>query len=867
MPEGTADSYNQTDYSSYSGTLTFAVGTTTQTLRVPLSNDLGVEASETFFLQLANAKNASGNLLPISNNLVIATIIDNDSTVTDVSGNGTIDANEKANLSVRDVVVDETAGTATFDLVLSKATSSNFSVAYSTAAGTAAAGTDFTTATGSVAFAAGQTSQRVIVNIVNDTTIEGNEYFHLNLGAISGSSEVVVADGVGTAFIGANDQPAVASPSVLASDIVVNEADGYAEFVVRLSAPASSTVTVQYSLPEGTADSYNQTDYSRYSGTLTFAAGTTTQAIRVPVTDNNVGEGTETFILKLTDAKNASGNLLTIASPQVTAHIIDNDNGGEEFLYGLGNDVYNINHQDQRVYETNSGGIDTVQSRINYSLADTDGGNVFGGNVENLTLVGTAAINGTGNALNNVLTGNGAANILIGGAGNDTLNGGAGKDVLKGGAGDDIYINTTGDTITELANEGIDTVQSAVNVVLSANIENVILTGAAAVNATGNKSANTIYVNAGSHVNVIDGIANTAGTDTLSYQYATTNGTTGVTVNLSGAVDASGYVTARGISGADKIKNIGNLVGSDYGDALTGNAGANLLDGGLGNDTLSGGSGNDTYRVNATGDIVIESANSGIDLVESTVSYSLMDTDGTGSLGGNVENLRLLGTGNINATGNKLANVIYANNGVNIIDGVANASGTDTLSYQYSTTTGLVGVTVNLGGSLDAKGYVTASGISGLDKIKNIGNLIGSDYADTLTGNANANALSGGLGNDTLIGGAGKDTLVGGNGKDIFDFNALSEMGTTSTTADVISDFVRGQDKIDLSTLDANTATKATNEAFSGTLIAAAASFTAAGQLKLVSGVLYGNTDADATAEFAIALTGISTLTAADFIL
>jgi len=108
--------------------------------------------------------------------------------------------------------------------------------------------------------------------------------------------------------------------------------------------------------------------------------------------------------------------------------------------------------------------------------------------------------------------------------------------------------------------------------------------------------------------------------------------------------------------------------------------------------------------------------------------------------------------------------------------------------------------------------------------------------------------------------------LSGGAGNDVFDFNALGEMGATISTRDIIKDFARGYDRIDLSTLDANTATT-THEAFGSKLIAASASFTAAGQLKFASGVLYGNTDADATAEFAIELTGITSLGASDLIL
>ncbi|PVE26533.1 furin, partial [Enterococcus faecalis] len=103
---------------------------------------------------------------------------------------------------------------------------------------------------------------------------------------------------------------------------------------------------------------------------------------------------------------------------------------------------------------------------------------------------GTAAINGTGNGGNNVITGNG---------GNNTLDGGAGTDTLIGGSGDDIYIvDSTTDTITELANAGTDTIQSSVTyTILAANVENLTLTGTAAINGTGNTGNNVIIGNGG----------------------------------------------------------------------------------------------------------------------------------------------------------------------------------------------------------------------------------------------------------------------------------------------------------------------------------------------------------------------------------
>ena len=139
------------------------------------------------------------------------------------------------------------------------------------------------------------------------------------------------------------------------------------------------------------------------------------------------------------------------------------------------------------VTEAANEGTDLVQSSVTYTLA---------ANVENLTLTGTTAINGTGNALNNVLTGNSAVNTLTGGAGNDTLNGGAGNDTMVGGTGDDTYVvDSTSDVVTEAANEGVDTVNSSVTLTLGNNVENLVLTGTSAINGTGNTLNNILTGN------------------------------------------------------------------------------------------------------------------------------------------------------------------------------------------------------------------------------------------------------------------------------------------------------------------------------------------------------------------------------------
>ena len=129
-----------------------------------------------------------------------------------------------------------------------------------------------------------------------------------------------------------------------------------------------------------------------------------------------------------------------------------------------------------------------MQSSVNFTL---------GANVENLTLTGSGAINGTGNADANIINGNGSDN---------TLDGAAGADNLAGGDGNDTYVvDDLGDVVTEAAGKGTaDLVQSSVSFILGANVDNLTLTGTAAT-GTGNADANTITGNASA--NTLDGAA------------------------------------------------------------------------------------------------------------------------------------------------------------------------------------------------------------------------------------------------------------------------------------------------------------------------------------------------------------------------
>jgi len=153
----------------------------------------------------------------------------------------------------------------------------------------------------------------------------------------------------------------------------------------------------------------------------------------------------------------------------------------------MGNDTYIVDDVGDVVTESLNAGNDTVQASISYSLTD---------NVENLTLTGTANINATGNALNNILTGNAADNLLsgldgndtlAGNLGNDTLDGGTGADTMSGSAGNDTYVvDNIADLVTENLGEGTDTVQSSISYILGSNVENLSLTGSATLVGSGN---------------------------------------------------------------------------------------------------------------------------------------------------------------------------------------------------------------------------------------------------------------------------------------------------------------------------------------------------------------------------------------------
>jgi len=239
----------------------------------------------------------------------------------------------------------------------------------------------------------------------------------------------------------------------------------------------------------------------------------------------------------------------------------------------------------------------------------------------------------------------------------------------------------------------------------------------------------------------------------------------------------SGVVTGDFFGGAgnDRVFLTGEVQGEIF--LEDGNDFANLLGGTV--TRVSGGLGDDTYLVDQASDILVvtEEVGAGVDLVRSTVSYRLS---------ANVENLQLVGSGQLSGTGNELDNVLTGNSEDNQLEGL---DGDDTLA-------GAGGNDTLIGGNgddtfQDPLGNNILFGGNGNDTMTTgIGN-------DQLFGEAGDDLIFAGDGNDFLDGGLGFDRLNGGGGADVFDFNSTQDSLTSQ--ADRILDFESGIDSIDLS--------------------------------------------------------------------
>ncbi|MGO4382119.1 beta strand repeat-containing protein [Pseudoduganella sp. RAF19] len=410
----------------------------------------------------------------------------------------------------------------------------------------------------------------------------------------------------------------------------------------------------------------------------------------------------------------------------------------------------------------------------------------------------------------------------------DTLAGGLGNDTMLGGAGNDIYIvEQSGDVVTEIANEGFDTVRAALaSYILKDNLEGLEYTGTGAFTGTGNSLDNVLKGGAGN-----DKLSGMAGNDTLAGNGGTDrldggagDDTAVVLGNLAdykivrvSATDTQlanvityETVTLTGIESM-KFADVGTLamsavltnVVSAYGDNLVGGSGADTLDGLKGNDTMAGMDGDDTYVVDSAGDVVVEAANAGNDLVKAAMSSGLY------ILGANIEAGIVTGTGAAGIIGNDLGNTLTGNSATNVLNGGAGndiidgKGGADKMAGGFGDDTYNVDVASDTVTELPGEGTDTVlSSATSYTLSANVENLTytgslafkgtGNALENILTGSTGNDSLSGMAGSDKLFGGAGNDTLMGGDGNDILNVGAgidIADGGAGDDTVAVLGNF------------------------------------------------------------------------------
>lgn len=375
-----------------------------------------------------------------------------------------------------------------------------------------------------------------------------------------------------------------------------------------------------------------------------------------------------------------------------------------------------------------------------------------------------------GSAGQDALIGEDGHDILFGGDGNDLLVGGSGGDVLSGDAGDDeLYGGADADAL--FAGDGNDQLYGQEgNDLLRGDAGNDILDGGTGADTLDGGSGDDLYVVDAAGDVVIEAAG--AGIDTV---IAAVDGYV-LGDDLENLTLDTGTVSGRG----NALDN--RLVGNSKDNRLEAVAGNDWLDGGLGADTMIGGQGDDAYRVDHAGDLVVEQAGQGQDVVRSSVDYRLPDA---------VEDLVLVGRAPLTGAGNALANRLVANDAGNVLRGEAGddtllgGSGADRLlgglgadQMQGSAGDDLYEVDDVLDGVVELANqghdqvlasidYTLGADVEDLVLIAGARRAMGNALDNRLVANDAGNELSGFGGDDTLLGGAGDDHLDGGAGADV----------------------------------------------------------------------------------------------------
>ena len=292
----TGDTAESGDFTAASGMLTFAAGDTAQTFTVNTTDDSNDENDDTFTVTLSGESNAT---ISAAEGTATGTITDNDSA---------------PGLSIADASATE-GSAVSFTVTLTAASDNTIMVTYATSVDSAESG-DFTAASGTLTFAAGDTAKTFTVSTTDDSTAEEDETFTVTL---SGASMATIPAGGETATGTINDDDN--DPTLSIADASGTEGSAVT-FTVTLSEASGKIVTVSYATSRQTGDTAESGDFTAASGMLTFAAGDTAQTFTVNTTDDSNDENDDTFTVTLSGASKAT---ISPTGSTATGTITDND--------------------------------------------------------------------------------------------------------------------------------------------------------------------------------------------------------------------------------------------------------------------------------------------------------------------------------------------------------------------------------------------------------------------------------------------------------------------------------------------------------------------------------------------------------------
>ncbi len=284
------------DYGAASGTLTFAAGDASQSLTVVIHDDSSEEADESFAVTLSNP---TGGVTLNGAASVGATIVDDDR----------VPIPGSLQFSLTEYQVSEGAATATIEVERIGGADGSVTVDYTTSDVTAAAGSDYAPAVGTLMFAAGETSQVLQVPIINDSLFEGPESLQLFLANPTGGASLGSTT-VATLVIDDNDVPPPATFSFAVDAYTVDE-DGQLQVSIQRAGDTSgpSTITMIARTVNGAPNqqpAYGGSDFNWPDTVINFAAGQAEATVEVPLIDDAAAEPNEYFRLLLTEPSGGS---------------------------------------------------------------------------------------------------------------------------------------------------------------------------------------------------------------------------------------------------------------------------------------------------------------------------------------------------------------------------------------------------------------------------------------------------------------------------------------------------------------------------------------------------------------------------------